>query len=308
MRTPSSPTPSTAPPATPADQTARTIRTAAGQRTTARQRAARSHLGADLLEDWEHIVRRTPTVDMDGLLSASGFRRFTDRSAGEHSPHGAEGLGSGGSDRHDAETVDAETVDADDPADHVLAQLVADAAHCTLAARVVLQRLLPGLLAIAKRHSYHQRALTVRLYNELLGNAWIVIRCYPIERRPRRVAANLLRDVEYQTFVREARLRRVPTELWDTNQWDRHGRAGYPSPTGADPHPFAEVVEVLHRARAAGAHEDTLGLAAALVSGRTLGELAAEHGRTERTERYRRARMVSELRSLVLDAPDAHQP
>jgi hypothetical protein len=202
----------------------------------------------------------------------------------------------------DAEAdTDAEAeaeAEAEMKADRRLAGLVADAAHDPLAARIVLQRLLPGLLSIARRRGGRHGALTLRLYHELLGNAWLVIRCYPIERRPYRVAANLLRDVEYQTFVREARLSRIRPEPWDATALEDLDPAAAPL-ASRDLHPFDEVVDALSEAKQAGARPDTVRFAAAVASGRSLRELAEERRVTVRAERYRREQVMSELRTLL---------
>jgi len=42
-----------------------------------------------------------------------------------------------------------------------------------------------------------------------LATAWFVIRQYPHHRRHHKVAANLVRDIEYNAFVRHHRLRHV---------------------------------------------------------------------------------------------------
>ena len=60
------------------------------------------------------------------------------------------------------------------PGDRALAALAAAAAHDELAARVVLQRLLPGLSSIARRRSRSVEEHLVHT-DELLGAAWTVI-------------------------------------------------------------------------------------------------------------------------------------
>ncbi|MEY3851994.1 MAG: hypothetical protein RI910_974, partial [Verrucomicrobiota bacterium] len=67
-------------------------------------------------------------------------------------------------------------------------------------------------------------------FNEILGQAWILIRQYPVDRRPAKIASNLVRDTEYFAFVRNARLKRLEVESWtdDADEKDRlanlHGR------------------------------------------------------------------------------------
>ena len=96
--------------------------------------------------------------------------------------------------------VDDESVDA------ALIQLLIAAKADQLAARVVLQRMLPGLVTIARRKSY-SFAHRVDVLDDLIANAWGIILKYPVERRPRRVLANLLCDTSFETFVRPQRLR-----------------------------------------------------------------------------------------------------
>ena len=101
--------------------------------------------------------------------------------------------------------------------DETMRRLVAVARHDDLAARVVLQRMLPGLSTCAKRNS---RGFDTQLdaLDELLSEAWTVIRSFPIERRDRYVIKNLLRDCEYRAFLK-ARRRMLVQEL------DRPGRS-----------------------------------------------------------------------------------
>lgn len=95
-------------------------------------------------------------------------------------------------------------------ADENLARLVAVAAHDELAARVVLQRLVPGLVSAARRHR-HLGMQTA--FDELVGAAWVLVRTYRLDRRPRRIASNLCRDAAYEAFVRSRRLRSAAEEL-----------------------------------------------------------------------------------------------
>ena len=129
----------------------------------------------------------------------------------------------------------------------------------------------------------------------MVGAGWLVIRVFPIDRRPARVAANLLRDIEYQAFVAPARRRRVTTEPFD----ERTPKAE-PARPPADS-AFDEVVAVLTDARAAGCPADDLAFAAALLNGRSLEDLAGERGVTPRAERYHRARVAGRLRHLCVD-------
>jgi DNA-directed RNA polymerase specialized sigma24 family protein len=67
-----------------------------------------------------------------------------------------------------------------------------------LAARLVLQAILPALKAHATRLS-HRRDERDELWELLLFYAWEAICCYPLERRPTQVAANLVLQVLHDT-------------------------------------------------------------------------------------------------------------
>jgi DNA-directed RNA polymerase specialized sigma24 family protein len=93
--------------------------------------------------------------------------------------------------------------------DAVLAALVAQARVEPLAARVVLAALLPGLKRIAEEVILDARDRE-ELWQLLLACAWERIRGYPLERRPSRIAANLLLDARRRAldaFTRDRGLR-----------------------------------------------------------------------------------------------------
>ena len=80
----------------------------------------------------------------------------------------------------------------------ILAALVREARTDPLAARVVLQTLLPGLKKIAGRLLLEADERD-ELWSALLAHCWERIRRYPLERRPTRIAANLLLDTLQKT-------------------------------------------------------------------------------------------------------------
>ena len=82
----------------------------------------------------------------------------------------------------------------------ILAALLREAQTDPLAARVVLQALLPGLKRLASR-LLHTAAERDELWSLLLAHGWERIRSYPLERRPRRIAANLLLDTAHATLA-----------------------------------------------------------------------------------------------------------
>ena len=86
-----------------------------------------------------------------------------------------------------------------DTIDHILADLAAAAGDGDQhAARIILQALIPGLKLIAVRLHWAADLSTVE--STVITTAWERICAYPIRKRPRRVAANIIRDT--QTRVR----------------------------------------------------------------------------------------------------------
>ena len=181
-----------------------------------------------------------------------------------------------------------------DGADQALAVLVGLAASDALAARVVLQRLLAPLVAVAHRRRGPGRP-AAEVFDDLIGQAWIEVRTYPLARRPRKVAANLVRDAEYQLFTRPQRLRssgEVPTVLaeQDADATDAVGRC--PSCVG----PAAEALALLDGAEARGVSHDDVELLRRLhLDGVRAEELATALNVTARTVRNRRAAAYAAL-------------
>jgi hypothetical protein len=176
--------------------------------------------------------------------------------------------------------------------DAPMARLVALARHDDLAARVVLQRMLPGLSNCARRNSQGFESCLDAL-DELLSEAWTVIRSFPIERRNRYVIKNLLRDCEYRAFIK-ARRRKVVHELTDPAQFDLAIEAD-----DAAGEPLAALVELLGRARAAGMSDVDLAMVTTLLNTSTVKQAAAALRVTDRTIRNRRHAVVRQLRALA---------
>jgi hypothetical protein len=83
--------------------------------------------------------------------------------------------------------------------DQVFCALLRCAKRDQLAGLVVLEALLPGLKASLGR-TLVAAGENDELLSLMLANAWQQITCYPVERRPQRVAANLLLDIRKQTL------------------------------------------------------------------------------------------------------------
>lgn len=160
-----------------------------------------------------------------------------------------------------------------------------------LAARIVLHRILPALMSIARRRGRIHPQGPYAAMEELLTTAWSVIRTYPSERRPRKVAANLVRDCEYHAFVRPQRLRRAEEIPFE--------QMGTIAATPGDPEPADELTEVLADALAAGVNGRDIDLLRALADGRSSTELALELGVSPRTVRNWRLRAIEAVRGTL---------
>jgi hypothetical protein len=174
-----------------------------------------------------------------------------------------------------------------------LLHLVTLARDDELAARVVLQRILPGLLAIAIRRTRYSRGRVHEVFSDLASAAWLLVRTYPVERRPTKVAVNLLRDAEYEVFVRHtrrlvARSERITAWVPDT-------------PVPEDDHAGTCLVEVLRLGRDCGMPDHDLRLLAELASGRHPDVVAASLGCSPRSVRNRRNAMARALRAALVD-------
>lgn len=164
-----------------------------------------------------------------------------------------------------------------------------------LAARIVLQRLLPGLLACARRWPARRQGGSVEAFDELVAAAWVAIREFPFERRRHHVVASLLRDCEYRAFIRSSR-RLLVHEFVEPHVLD------VPCAEASGTEPLHELLELVREAAAVATITDhdreLLGL---ILSGRTTLEVAAQLGVCERTVRTHRAAMVERLRQVVGD-------
>ena len=185
---------------------------------------------------------------------------------------------------------------SDAVADHdsYLLHLLGMARHDPLAARIVLQRILPALWAMARRHAL-THAAQLDLLDELIGNAWPAIRSYPIERRPRCVVPNLVRDIGFQTIVRPLR-RRNAGERPTTHDMllDREDVVSI--------EPLDELVALLSDARASGMSDADVELICQIVTLHRPENVARVHHVTTRTVRNRRDAIVHRLRDIATAA------
>jgi len=242
---------------------------------TPRNPTADPPLSAQLDREWARLRRRPvalatangwrivsgPITDLDQILVAIGYR---DRTGGP---------------------VERERQN------DALRALVKHARTDDLAARVVLQRMVPGMLADLSRRGDGDRRDRTR-FEELVGSAWISIRLAHVADDTRFMAARLMDDAWYRAF-RGPRRRRDATELSvDPNAFSE-------LPVALDPTPLDELADILGEARRRGlAHEDVT-LIRALLRVESPARLAAERKVTPRTVRNHRDRAIHSIRRLA---------
>lgn len=174
--------------------------------------------------------------------------------------------------------------------DAILAALLVEARSDPRAARLVLHALLPGLKTLARRLLF-EASERDELWSALLAHCWERIRRYPLERRPTRIAANLLLDTLKRTTFELKRNRR-DRDLLTTA--DEHG-AQPALPVAA----AANVEQLLARAVAAAAirADEAQLILHTRIDGAELHTLAAAAGIAYHTLLVRRLR--AEKRLLV---------
>ena len=194
------------------------------------------------------------------------------------------------------------TAKSDAVADQTLAKLVRRAATDELAGRIVLQRVLPPLISIAQRRGRIRSTGFDDALGMVLSHAWEVIRTYPIERRPAKIAANIVRDVEYFAFVRSERRRPTIEILSNEEEYGSNTRSAdllsHEDPFGrtfGESLPEIELEHLLQQARDNNVSEKSLSILRAL-STQSLDEFAAEHQITRRTARDWMLAATNELR------------
>jgi DNA-binding CsgD family transcriptional regulator len=172
--------------------------------------------------------------------------------------------------------------------EHRLRRLVTIARTDDLAARVVIERIKPGLLALGRRYRDRPDA-----FEELLGVAWIAIRTFNPERRPVNTAIALLSDADWGAFRQHQR---------------RHGWSEQPlghldvvtDEPASDP--LVELADLLHEARAAGLQKHEVDLVRRLAANHRTEDVARDLKITARTVRNRRDRLAIKLRDIALAA------
>ena len=230
-----------------------------------------------VIDEWEHLRSRRTTLrtvnswdfmphavdDLDDVLELCGFGRAID----------------------------------DHDGDKLLWHLVKHAETCDIAARIVLHRILPALMAMAKRRGQLTHGGMEAAMSDILATAWCVIREYPHQRRHHKVAANLVRDTEYHAFVRHHRLRHVD----ETQVGDEMLQRMIESNTNDTSY---EIVDVLNEAAEMGVDPRHLELLREFASGRTSDDIAARLGVSSRTVRNHKRNAVDAMRDAYARLDD----
>ncbi len=193
-----------------------------------------------------------------------------------------------------------------DQQNEVLRRLVELAGHEHLAARIVLQRLLPGLSALARRYSdtFEQG---IDALDELVGVAWSAIRSFDLDRARGYLIVSLLRSCSYHAF--EAGHRPVDTNIANDDVmyefWgcavDDHAAAvdevGVPD-LDALTDPALQAAVILQEARRCGLDSDDVTLIVGLMN-RSMRIVAKERRVTTRTLRVHRDQALYRLRAVL---------
>ena len=123
--------------------------------------------------------------------------------------------------------------------------------------------------------------------------AWLVIRTFPHDRRPRKIAANLALDTEYHAFVRDARMRRVEEVPMLPEVLGQHRPPHLPVPADI------ELMQVLEEAGSYGVDGAMLDLLRQFGDGMKSDELGRASGWSARTIRNHRAAAIRAVREVL---------
>jgi hypothetical protein len=175
--------------------------------------------------------------------------------------------------------------------DLILRRLVELARRDELAGRVVVQRLLPGLIrqAVAYR-DFHDAIDPIEV---VVPAAWLALRAFDTQRRRHHIAASLISDAVYAAFRAPLRRRSSTEEVRSPDRFVQ--LAGPEDPTNA----FEELSVVVRDARRAGVPTIDIDLLCRLVQVESPSVVARERNVTARTIRNHRDRAVGRVRAAL---------
>jgi hypothetical protein len=175
--------------------------------------------------------------------------------------------------------------------ERLLRALVSLAPEDQLAGRVVVQRLLPGVLVAASRYGRlcdHRDPIA-----EAMGALWISIASFDGDRRNGPVAASIISDTMFAAFRRRLRLKSADERPTEPNVFDERPT----EPTTLCP--FVEFAAVVRDARLSGVPIHDLDLLRHLVRADSPQRVARERQVTPRTIRNHRARAIARVRDAI---------
>ncbi len=178
--------------------------------------------------------------------------------------------------------------------DQFLWHLVREAEHDDIAARIVLHRMMPSIMNMARRRGPVVHGGIEMAMNDAIGTAWMIIRTFPHDRRPRKIAANIARDTENYAFVRPHRLRRVQEMQIGDEMLRDVFEYRYSPDTGNS------FDDVMAEAQENGVRAHHIELLQRLASGEHSRKIAEETGISPRTVRQHRKDAVEEVRRVLL--------
>lgn len=175
--------------------------------------------------------------------------------------------------------------------DEILRRLLTMAADEELAGRIVLQRILPGLISRSRRWDGHTRGADV--CDVAVGAAWLAIRTYDVRARSLHVAPSLIADALWIGFRRGSR-RKVEQEIPVPGSV----LMAHPAP----PHevtPIEALAGTLRAARRAGVPAADLDLMRRIVAAGSPSQAARNCKVTARTIRNRRDAAAWKIRRAL---------
>ena len=179
--------------------------------------------------------------------------------------------------------------DGGDEAERLLAGLVLVARSDDLAARIVVQRLLPGLVSHSSRYRF--RCDGADPIDIAVPALWMAITRFAVERRPRHIAASLISDAISLGFRQSSR-RSVPLEPMEPNAFDHRPLVAH-EPT------IEELAAVVALARQQGVAKEHLDLLRHLLRAGSPTQVAIDRGVSTRTVRNHRDRAIRRVRQAI---------
>lgn len=192
-----------------------------------------------------------------------------------------------------------------DAKDAVLLALLVRAQREQLAGRVVLQAMLPGLKTLSSRLARSVVSFE-ELWQILFACLWERIVTYPVDRRPSRVAANLLRDTLKRTLAELRREANALAQLPELSLDELDDLLGATASPAAEADGHGEPESLLRRAVAAGAvtSEEAELILATEIDGVPMAAVAERLGVSYNAVKIRRQRAEQRLLEFLGVLPD----